>query len=312
MFSVIIGVAALVATLAIGKGATLMLQAQIDSLGRDTIYVFGGSRSRGGVRGGMKTNVLLRLPDWRAVKLLPTLELVAPCVWGEVQLVYGSSNWGCDFTGTSPDYLTIMGSKIARGRTFTPDEVQGGAAVVVLGHNVANKLFGVEEPVGKTIRMGQFPFLVIGVMEEKGIETWRSDDGIALLPFSTAQRRLKNTTDFDCLLCKARRSDQLSSVSEQIAQTLRNLNGIKPDDKDAYYAPSSEKWMKSRVETGKTFTSFTLMTALVNSFSGMRKAMPFGESDFAMLAPSFLGTMSVSGPGMNASVKCSAKGERTA
>lgn len=268
MFSVIIGVAALVATLAIGKGAGQEMRAIMDSLGKDTIYVFGGSRSRGGVRGGMKQRVPLTLSDWRTVAQLSALQGVAPCVWGDVQLVHGTANWGCEFTGTTPEYLTIMGSIIERGRGFTEEDMRGSAMVVLLGVIPARKLFGVDDPVGKTIRIGQFPFTVIGTLAEKGQQTWRSDDQQVLVPYTTAQLRLKNTTDFDNFLCQARRSDQLEAAVVKIRETLMVKNNCLPEDDDAYYVSSTARWFKSRLEAGKTFSMFTMMTAIISLLVG--------------------------------------------
>lgn len=268
MVSVIIGVAALVATLAIGKGANQEMQAVMDSLGKDTIYVFGGSRSRGGVRGGMKQRVRLTPSDWRVLEQLSALKGVAPCIWGDVQLVHGTANWGCEFTGTSPEYLTIMGSVIERGRAFTEDDVRGSAMVVLLGVVPARKLFGVEDPVGKTIRIAQFPFTVIGTLEEKGQQTWRSDDQQVLLPYTTAQLRLNNTPDFDNFLCQARRSDQLEAAVVKIKETLMAKNNCLPQDEDAYYVSSTARWFKSRLEAGKTFTAFTTITAVISLLVG--------------------------------------------
>ncbi len=268
MVSVIIGVSALVATLAIGKGANQEMQQIMDSLGKDTIYVFGGSRSRGGVRGGMKQRVPLTARDWRIVAQLSALQGVAPCVWGDVQLVHGTANWGCEFTGTTPEYLSIMGSVIERGRAFTDDDLRGSAMVVLLGVIPARKLFGVENPVGKVIRIGQFPFTVVGTLAEKGQQTWRSDDQQVLLPYTTAQLRLKNTTDFDNFLCQARRSDQLEAAVVKIKETLMVENNCSPADDDAYYVSSTATWFKSRLEAGKTFTAFTTITAVISLLVG--------------------------------------------
>jgi putative ABC transport system permease protein len=190
-------------------------------------------------------------------------------IWGEAQLVYGSNNWHADYAATSTEYLSIRRWPLASGRMFSVDEIRSGATVVVLGSSVVEKLFGASEPLGKTVRIQQFSFQVIGTLEERGQEGGRtSQDDFFLVPYTTAQRRLRHMRDIHMVLLSAKNSDSLKALATQAVDILKLKHNIPADEKKAYEAFTAEQAFKTYKEGTQTFGLLTLLTAAVCLFVG--------------------------------------------
>jgi len=207
------------------------------------------------VRGGRNTGLRLNARDWQAIKLLPTVTDSCPIVTGSASLVYNSFNWNTSYTGTTGSFLTIRGWSVAQGRFFTGAETVSCANLAVLGKTVANKLFGATDPLDKMIRVGNQPFRVIGVMEEKGEASWgASKDDSFLLPYTTAQRKLKGNQQIDGISAVAKTAEQVKALEEQIIITLKARYNCRLDDKDAFYAKNQAEEMKTADESTRVFT----------------------------------------------------------
>jgi putative ABC transport system permease protein len=255
MLGIIIGVAAVISMLSIANGARTNIQNSIASMGTNCVHVYGGSRPKQGMRGGKGTGLQMRADDWKAVAQLPTVSEACPVVSGQVQLVYGSANWGTSFTGTTPNFLIIRSWPVEEGRFFTEAEVRAGSHVVVLGKEVARKLFGATDPVDKVIRVANFPMRVIGLMEEKGETGWgmNRDDAI-FLPYTTAQRKLKGNQWINSISASAKRADQVAALEEQVVNLLKERYRVRPEEQDAFYAYNQAEASKQADESTRVFS----------------------------------------------------------
>ena len=169
MLGIIIGVAAVIAMVAIGSGAQARIQEQIASIGSNMIIVLSGSITSSGIRMGTGNAQTLTEDDARAIaRECPGVQFAAPYSRGGVQVVYGNNNWGTQIVGTTPDYLAIRDLEIENGQAFTNADVDSAAKVALLGKTVIDNLFNGEDPVGKIIRIKTVPFTVVGTLVPKG------------------------------------------------------------------------------------------------------------------------------------------------
>ena len=255
MLGIIIGVAAVIAMLSIGTGAEIAVHSRIASMGTNTVYVYGGSRAKAGVRGGKGTGIRMNVTDYRAVAALPTVKDACPMVGGGVQVVYGSANWSTTITGTSPNFTSIRSWEPIEGRFFTWPEVRAGACVVVIGVEIQNRLFGAADPIDKVIRVGNTPFRVIGIMSPKGETGWGSSrDDTIVIPYTTAMVKVRGNTYIDSLTAAAKREDQVQAVQEQVTNLLRERYHCRPADTDAFYAYNQADISATAEESTKIFT----------------------------------------------------------
>ena len=255
MLGIIIGVAAVISMLSIANGAAANIQKNIAAMGTNTVQIYGGNRPSKGLKGGRGSWLQMKADDWHAVAALPTVAEACPIVSGQVTAVYGSANWNTQFQGTTPNFIVIRNWNLARGRFFTEDETRSGAHVVVLGQEVANKLFGASDPLGKTIRVSNFPMLVVGLMEEKGENGWGgSRDDVLFLPYITAQRKLRGGNGINQISASARRADQVAALEEQIISLLKERYHIPADAEDAFHAYNQAEAAKQAEESTQVFS----------------------------------------------------------
>jgi len=191
MLGMMIGVGAVVLMLAIGEGAQVLVRQTIATMGSNLFILQAGWTRVSGARGGAASAPTLTLDDVRAIGELPMIAGVAPASPGSQQVVYGSSNWNTSISGTTPAYFEVRDWRLIAGTSFTDSDLRSAARVAVIGTTVADTLFGMENPVGRTIRIRNSPFLVIGVLAPKGQSLdGRDQDDAILVPFTTAQRQL--------------------------------------------------------------------------------------------------------------------------
>ncbi len=191
MLGMVIGVGAVILMLAIGQGVQYSVNQSIASMGANLFMVVSGSTTSGGMRMGSGTVPTLTLGDAQAIAELPGVSATAPVASGNAQIVYATANWSTSVAGVTPDYLQVGGWQLADGYWITDSDVRSATRVAVLGQTVAQNLFGDESPLGKTIRIKQSPFLIIGVLAGKGQSLdGRDQDDTVLVPVRTAQRQL--------------------------------------------------------------------------------------------------------------------------
>jgi putative ABC transport system permease protein len=236
MLGIIIGVAAVVTMVSIGRGADAAVQQQIKSLGNDLLMIVPGATTASGVRGGFGTVSTLTAADGTAIgRECPAVAEVAWAKRALVQVVYGNANWSTSGQGVTPSYHLVRDWPLSAGRFFTEREQAGASPVAVLGQTVVDNLFaGGEDPIGATIRVKNVPFEVIGVLDRKGQTTWGQDqDDVLLMPFSTAERRTLGTQilgTVDMIFVQAVDGDEVSAAEEQIGELLRERHRIQPGE----------------------------------------------------------------------------------
>jgi putative ABC transport system permease protein len=216
MLGIIIGVAAVIAMVAVGSGATERIQEQIQSIGSNLIIVLPGSISTNGVRLGSGQTSSLTEDDARAIAAeCPSVSVVAPTVRGNAQIVYGSNNWATSVQGVTPEYMTIRDYTMLYGNFFTAQDVESAAKQAVLGQTVVQNLFGPNtDPTGQVVIIKNVPFTVAGVLTPKGQSpTGQDQDDVILLPLSTAKQKVIGTNKANA---KAVSSLMVQSVGPQV------------------------------------------------------------------------------------------------
>ncbi|HJU09502.1 MAG TPA: ABC transporter permease [Candidatus Binataceae bacterium] len=197
MLGIFIGVAAVIAMVAVGNGARYSIQQQIESLGTNLLVILPGATTSNGVRAGFGTTSTLSVADAEAIaKEVDHVAAVSYTDRQVAQVVYGDHNWSTSITGTTPAYLTIRNWQVERGRPFTDEENKAAAPVCLVGQTVVNNLFAEgENPLGATIRVKNFPLKIVGVMAAKGQSTYGQDqDDVVFTPFFTAERKVLGTS----------------------------------------------------------------------------------------------------------------------
>ncbi|OIO68268.1 MAG: multidrug ABC transporter substrate-binding protein [Zetaproteobacteria bacterium CG12_big_fil_rev_8_21_14_0_65_55_1124] len=233
---ILIGVAAVVLMVAIGQGTQKQVGDSIASMGSNLLIVRSGAPNKGGVHGGSGNMPTLTVMDAQAIGQLARAALVAPTVMGSVQLVYGPNNWNTTATGTSADYLNIRSWQLAAGRGFTESEAMSGVRVALIGQEVANQLFGDDNPLGKSIRVQRTPFTVIGLLDAKGQSMGgQNQDDMIIVPLATAQRQLFGSQfqgTVSMVMIQARSPEDMSPLEKSIRELLRQRHhlGVRADD----------------------------------------------------------------------------------
>ena len=183
MLGMMIGVGAVIMMLAVGQGARDFVDRSIASMGRNLFVVLAGSATASGVRLGTGNVPTLTVADAQALEELSTVDAVAPILPGAAQIVYGANNWGTSVLGITPRFLDVRNWRLSAGFPFDDSDVRSAAQVTLLGHTVVKNLFGDEDPVGKTVRIGKSPYLVMGILAAKGQSLdGRDQDDAALIP----------------------------------------------------------------------------------------------------------------------------------
>src|SRR5687768_5142186 len=201
----IIGVAAVISVAALGAGARESIEDRISASGANTIVVRAGNRTIGGVRLGMGASSRLRVDDADALRAIPGVAWVSPGLRTRGQVVHAGANWNTSVEGTGADMLLIHNWALARGSFFTPDEVRDAEKVAVLGDAVREQIFGAADPIGVTLRIGQVPVKVIGVLAPKGASAGGQDqDDTVFVPFTLVQKRMLGVAYLDRITIAAR------------------------------------------------------------------------------------------------------------
>jgi putative ABC transport system permease protein len=233
MLGIVIGVAAVIAMVGVGTGATARVQAQIQSIGSNLIIVLPGSLSSNGVRLGSGAVATLTEDDAKAIAAeCPSVSAVAPAVRGGVQVVYGSNNWATTVQGVTPDYMTIRDYTMLSGQFFTNQDVDAAAKVAVLGETVVRNLFGHSEPTGQVAIIKNVPFTVVGVLTPKGQSPSGQDqDDIILLPISTAKQKVLGTNKANAkavstLMVQASGAAAMDQAQQEMEALLRERHRI--------------------------------------------------------------------------------------
>jgi putative ABC transport system permease protein len=281
MLGVIIGVAAVIAMVAIGSGATESVQKTVASMGQNLVTVFPGATSSGGFSMGSGSSQTLTPNDALAIEReCPSAAVVSVVQRTRVQIVYESLNWapqtvqGCD-----EKFLEIRQWALSEGENFTEADVKGATQVCLLGQTVADSLFRDESPVGQRIRVSSknigLPFKVIGVLTKKGMNAWGSDqDDALLLPWTTVKKKLQGSTfnNVDQIMVSAKSPAAMDSLQQEIATTLRGTHKLArergPAAMDDFTIRNMTEMMSAMTATTTIMTTLLAAIASVSLLVG--------------------------------------------
>ena len=264
---IIIGVGAVIAAFAVGAGANKVIDEQIASMGTNSVTVM-RERSAASVSDTAK---YLTEADAEAIAAdVSGVAGVAPVVRTTVQVVYGNTNWSTDVNGSTPSFSDVQGYTIGQGRDLNETDARQGNKVAVIGATVAEKLFGRESPLGKSIRVQKVPFTVVGVFAQKGQSTGggMDQDDLILVPLKTAQSRLvnwKNTPGrVSNIMVKGVSMESLDYITSETTMLLRERHKIGPGEADDFAVRSLSQMLEARRKTTNV-TSMLLASIAVIS-----------------------------------------------
>jgi len=251
MLGIIIGVGAVICTVAIGEGASQQVQEQIQSLGENLITINAGSVNLGGVHLGSAATKTLVPADATAIQeQISTVSRVSPGVGSGVQVVFGNQNWFTRVTGASPDFLQIRHWPVERGAAFSDQDVQNAADVCIIGHTVAQNLFGAANPVGQTIRVSSLPFRVIGELTAKGQSPYGQDqDDTMIMPYTTVMKKLSGISWLQNITVSANSSADMEAAQSQISALLRQRHHLRASEPDDFIIRSPTDIAQARAQT---------------------------------------------------------------
>jgi putative ABC transport system permease protein len=268
MLGMVIGVGAVILMLAVGQGAQQQVQASIASMGSNLFIILSGSTTSGGVRMGGGATPTLTVADASSLEELPSVAAVAPSSPGVAQLVYGPNNWSTQIIGTTPSYLQVRDWQLAEGAVFTDSDIRSATRVALLGQTVAQNLFGDEDPVDKTIRIKNSPYVVLGVLAGKGQSLdGRDQDDTVLVPVTTAQRKLFGTQfagTVRFIMAQADSAEAMPRVEKSINDLLRQRHRIREGGDNDFSVRNLTAMANTAAETAKIMS---LMLGAIASIS---------------------------------------------
>jgi putative ABC transport system permease protein len=272
MLGIIIGVAAVIAMVSIGQGASASVQAQIESIGTNLLFVSAGAQNVGGVRSGTGdsgTNTLT-VEDLDAVRReVPSVSMVTPAINARSQLVAGNMNWNTNVQGVSEQYPDIRKWPVQSGAFFTDTDVRTAARVIVIGQSIADNLFPGMDAVGQTLRVSNLPFRVVGVMARKGQDQGgRDQDDIAFAPYTTVQKKVLGNTRVQIAYVSAISEDATYTAQSQIGELLRQRHKLTANEPDDFTVRNMTDVAEAANETSKTMTILLACIAGVSLLVG--------------------------------------------
>jgi putative ABC transport system permease protein len=271
MLGIIIGVASVIAMLAIGEGSKESIKTQISSMGSNMITIRPGTDVRGGVRQERSAMETLTLNDYNAIKAEAKLvTAVSPMVNSGGQSIFGANNWPTSIYGVAPEYLKIKIWDLKQGSIFTDKEVKSAAKVVVIGQTVAENLFkdGVD-PVGKMIRFNSIPLKIIGVLESKGESTFGQDqDDVILAPYTTVQKRILAIDHLESIVVSSVSEEEAPNAVIEITELLRERHNLAGQDEDDFHVISMEEMIKTFSSTSEMLTVLLVAIASISLLVG--------------------------------------------
>jgi putative ABC transport system permease protein len=270
VLGITIGIAAVICVVAIGKAGQARVEQQLNNLGDNFVWIEAGGRAVNGVRTGTHGTKTLTVADAAAIKnQIPLIKTVSPNVDANVQVVYENQNWFTTYRGVSPEYFDIKRWTLDEGAPFTQDDVERAADVCVIGRTVREQLFGVDDPVGKVIRIGTLPCKVVGVLHPKGLSLdGRDQDDTIILPYTMAQKKIRGITWLDDILCSAVSQDAVKIAGQEAAAVLRDRHHLRPDEEDDFNIRNPEDIIQAQLDASKTLTVLLIAIASVSLIVG--------------------------------------------
>ncbi|MCI0658371.1 MAG: ABC transporter permease [Acidobacteria bacterium] len=271
---IIIGVAAVIAMVAIGEGAKARVEQSFSAMGTSLLIVMSGSTTAGGARGGFGSMPTLTWDDLRAIQTeIPVVQFAAPSLRSVAQVVNEDQNWSTSITGTTPEYFEIRSWSMAKGAAFTQSDVDGGTKVVVLGQTVVDKVFGPHaDPVGQVVRIRNIPFQVVAVMAKKGQSPNGQDyDDAVIIPVTTFQTKIQGGLQkflSGAIMISAVSPAATDKAENEVTDLLRDRHNIQPGADDDFSIRNLTEIASAQQEGTRTLTLLLSSIAAVSLLVG--------------------------------------------
>ena len=271
MLGIVIGIAAVIAVVNLGEGLKQSTANQLSDMGTNLIMVMRANQRRGGVSMGSSNVQSLKVKDCEYIaKNAKNITMVSPVVNSGGQVVNGSKNWSGTVYGGSTDYLQIRKYEIATGVNFTDDDIKKYAKVGLIGQTIVEELFDEDEdPIGKTIRVGNMPFKVIGTLKEKGENAMGMDqDDIIIMPYSTVQKRMLGVDFIHQIVCSAASEEMADAAVEEIESLLRISHKIPVGGTDDFEVRTQKELLEMMTSMTGMITTVLIAIALISLLVG--------------------------------------------
>jgi len=270
MLGIVIGVAAVIVMVAIGNGASRQIESSIKKMGTNVIMIMPTSTTHAGANLGAATYNKLTVADAMKIKREATLvAAISPVVVTEAQVIGGQGNWKARINGVSTDFFRIREWNTSSGEIFTDADVRSGRKVALLGATVAQKLFSGSDPIGAHVQIGRVPFTVVGILQAKGGGGGGGDeDYVVVMPYTTAQTRLKGDVDIGHMFASAFTAAQMPAAQEEIAGILRDSHKLKPGTEDDFFLRNQIEITQALNSTTRTMSALLATIASISLLVG--------------------------------------------
>jgi putative ABC transport system permease protein len=267
---IIIGVGAVIAMVSIGNGAKAQVQAQIASLGQNILQVFSGSVTSSGIRTGFGGAGTLKIEDAEAIRReVPGVVAVSEEVSSTAQVAAGNQNWFTRILGESAEYFDIRQWPLADGATYSSQDVRSANKVCVIGHTAAYNIYGDEDPIGQVLRIKGVPFVVTGVLTQKGFSLQGTDqDDVVIMPYTSAMKRVAGGTTLRNINVQIISEDQIASAQQQIVSLLRQRHNIRTGRDDDFTVRNQQEVADTANATANVMTGLLFAVACVSLVVG--------------------------------------------
>lgn len=265
-----IGIGAVICVVAIGKAGQDQVARQMSNLGDNYVWVEAGGTALNGVSTGVHAMPTLTVADAIAIKnQVSLIKLVSPNVDAPAQVIYENQNWSTIYRGVSPAYFDIKRWYPEQGAVFTDEDVANAADVCVIGRTVRDQLFGEENPVGKVIRVAKLPCKIVAVLLPKGLSfSGQDQDDQVILPYTTAQRKLKGTIWLNDIVGSAVSQDATNLAGQQIAAVLRDRHHLRPEQDNDFDIRRPEDIIQAQMAASRSLTMLLIAVASVSLLVG--------------------------------------------
>ena len=272
MLGIIIGVAAVIAMMAIGEGSKQSIRSSLSGMGSNMITIMPQSNEPGGVRLQGSSIQTLKLEDITAIQKLQSKNIngLSPVVSTSGQAIKGGYNWPTTITGVSPDYLNIRQLKLQDGILFSENDLKSFAKVCLLGKTVIDNLFpDGSNPIGQIIRFKNIPFQVIGILEPKGQSNFGQDqDDIILAPFTTVQKRITATNYLQSIYASATTEASSAAATTEISDAIRESHRLTAAETDDFQVRTQAELISTISSTSSMLTVLLTAIAGISLFIG--------------------------------------------
>ncbi|MGQ9615204.1 MAG: ABC transporter permease [Spirochaetota bacterium] len=264
MLGIIIGVGSVIIMVSIGRGTQVDIESRITSMGTNLLTIFPGSGQFRGVQAGAGSLTTLTMGDVDKIKRNSAMvKSISPVIRTSGQVIAEGANWQTRIYGVSPDYIEIRNLALKEGNFFTEHDVRGKAKVAVVGKTVAEKLFNSQSPIGKKIRVGNVPFAIIGLLEEKGQGPMGDEDDIILAPSSTVLYRMSDGKTVHSIIVSTTSMEIMDEAAEEIRSILRTSHHLADTERDDF----TIRKQTDMIETASSITGF--LTMLLGAIAGV-------------------------------------------